>query len=136
MSLRSTFQGFAKKVASAIGNPITFILALALVIVWACLGPLAQFSETWQLLINTGTTIITFLVVFLIQATQNRDSKALHLKLDELIHVMSKARDKLIDAEDLTEEELDALDQEFKEMRKTGNAGQAPSEGLPATNRV
>ena len=127
MSLRSTFQTFAKHVANAIGNPFTFTVAFFIIVVWACLGPVFGFSETWQLLINTGTTIITFLVVFLIQATQNRDSKALHLKLDELIYVMSKARNKLIDAEDLTEEELDALDAEFKEMRKTGHAGRAPS---------
>lgn len=136
MSLRSTFQRFAKVVADGIGNPFTFTVAFFIVIVWACLGPVFGFSETWQLLINTGTTIITFLVVFLIQATQNRDSKALHLKLDELIHVMSNARDKLIDAEDLTQEELDALDREFKQLRKSGKAGRAPSDNAAHRDRV
>lgn len=126
MSARSVFQGFSKRVAAGIGNPFTFTVAFFLVVLWACMGPIFHFSETWQLLINTSTTIITFLVVFLIQATQNRDSKAVHLKLDELIHVMSKARNKLIDCEDLTEEELDALDREFRELRKRGEAGQMP----------
>lgn len=128
MSARTGFQKLAKGVANGIGSPFTFAVALFIVILWACLGPVFKFSETWQLLINTGTTIVTFLVVFLIQATQNRDSRALHLKLDELIHVMSKARDKLIDCEDLTEEELDTLDREFKSMRKHGTAGRLPSD--------
>ena len=79
MSFRTGFQTLAKTVSNGIGSPFTFAVALFIVIIWACLGPIFQFSETWQLLINTGTTIITFLVVFLIQTTQNRDSRALHL---------------------------------------------------------
>jgi low affinity Fe/Cu permease len=110
----------AKHVANAIGTPYAFAVALGIVIVWAFFGPVFGFSETWQLLINTGTTIVTFLVVFLIQTTQNRDSKAIHLKLDELIHVISRARDRLIDAEDLTDEELEELEREFKRLRKPG----------------
>lgn len=120
MSLRSTFSQFARTVANVIGTPFAFALALAIIISWAALGPAFGFSETWQLIINTGTTIITFLVVFVIQATQNRDSKALHLKLDELIHVISRARDRLIDAEDLPDEELDRLQAEFKRLREPG----------------
>ena len=121
-SMRSTFSRFAKAVAAAIGSPYAFAMALALIIVWAAFGPMFGFSETWQLVINTGTTIITFLVVFLIQTSQNRDAKAVHLKLDELIHVISEARNRLIDAEDLTEEELDKLDREFKQLRKEGGS--------------
>lgn len=122
MSMRSTFSRFAKAVATAIGSPYAFATALAIIIIWALLGPVFGYSETWQLYINTGTTIITFLVVFLIQTSQNRDAKAVHLKLDELIHVISEARNRLIDAEDLTEEELDKLDREFKKLRKEGGS--------------
>ena len=132
MSIRSTFSTFAKNVATAIGTPYAFAVALSVIIVWAFLGPVFGFSEVWQLLINTGTTIVTFLVVFLIQTTQNRDSKAIHLKLDELIHVISKARNKLIDAEDLTDEELDKLDAEFKKMRATGRTNTHPLEDFAA----
>jgi low affinity Fe/Cu permease len=128
MSVRSAFSKFSKKVATAIGTPYAFAVAFGVIVVWALLGPVFGFSEVWQLLINTGTTIVTFLVVFLIQTTQNRDSKAIHLKLDELIHVMSKARNKLIDAEDLTDEELDRLDAEFKKMRARGRTNTYPLE--------
>jgi low affinity Fe/Cu permease len=117
MSARTWFSTVARHFANALGTPYAFALALSLVIVWALLGPAFGFSSEWQLVINTTTTIVTFLVVFLIQSTQNRDAKAVHLKLDELIHSVSKARDKLIDAEDLTEEELDRLEREFREMR-------------------
>lgn len=118
MSIRRTFDKFARRVSNAIGTPLAFFIAFAIIIAWAILGPIFGFTDTWQLVINTGTTIITFLVVFLIQSTQNRDAKAIHLKLDELIHVISEARDDFIDAEDLTEAELDALDAEFKALRK------------------
>ena len=90
MSVRSGFSQFAKHVSTAIGSPYAFVIALASVIAWAFLGPAMGFSERWQLIINTGTTIVTFLVVFLIQTSQNRDAKAVHLKLDELIHVISR----------------------------------------------
>lgn len=115
--MRSGFSKIARSVSNALGTPYAFVAALAVVVIWAALGPFAGFSETWQLLINTGTTIVTFLVVFLIQTSQNRDAKAVHLKLDELIFVISKARNRLIDCEDLTDEELDQLDAEFKKLR-------------------
>jgi len=118
MSVREGFARFARKVSKAIGSPHAFVIAFLAVVGWAATGPLFGFSETWQLIINTSTTIVTFLVVFLIQSTQNKDSKAVHLKLDELIHHMSKARDRLIDAEDLPDAELDDLAREFQKMRR------------------
>jgi low affinity Fe/Cu permease len=130
MSVRSAFSRFAKNVATAIGTPYAFAIALGVVVVWALLGPVFGFSEVWQLLINTGTTIVTFLVVFLIQTSQNRDAKAVHLKLDELIHVISEARNKLIDCEDLTDEELDRLDREFKQLRARSRTKTHPLEAL------
>jgi low affinity Fe/Cu permease len=102
-------------IAHAMGKPVTFLIACALVIVWAASGPLFGFSDTWQLVINTSTTIVTFLMVFLIQNTQNRDTMALQLKLSELILVMSEAENRFAAAEDLTEEELEALHKELHE---------------------
>ena len=118
MSARAAFSHFSRRVANAIGTPYAFAIAFLVVIVWASVGPIFGFSDTWQLVINTSTTIVTFLVVFLIQTTQNRDSKAVHLKLDELIYVISKARNRLIDAEDLSDEELASLEAEFKHLRE------------------
>jgi len=103
------FTQFANAVANITGQYYTFLVAVALVIVWAVTGPFFKFSEVWQLVINTGTTIITFLMVFLIQNTQNRDSKAIHLKLDELLRAASEADDVIISAEDATDAELDEL---------------------------
>ena len=91
------------------GSSTAFILAVAIVLVWGFTGPVFQFSETWQLVINTGTTIITFLMVFLIQKTQNKDSKAIHLKLNELIAAIEGASNRMVDIEDITETELDQL---------------------------
>src|SRR5687768_6424008 len=119
MSVRTRFSQFARLIANSIGSPYGFAIAVMLVVIWAALGPIFGFSQEWQLIINTGTTIVTFLVVFLIQTTQNRDAKAVHLKLDELIHAVTKARNQLIDAEDLTEEELDSLEQEFRRLRSS-----------------
>ncbi len=115
--MRDAFARFARKTSNAIGSPFSFAFAFATVLVWAACGPMFHFSETWQLVINTGTTIVTFLVVFMIQSTQNRDSKAVHLKLDELIHVISQARNSLIDCEDLPDAELEKLDREFQKLR-------------------
>jgi low affinity Fe/Cu permease len=112
------FSRFAGHTAQAVGTPYMFFLALATIIIWAVLGPLYHFSDTWQLIINTGTTIVTFLVVFLIQNTQNRDAKALHLKLDELIRSHVPARDELIDIEKLSDEELDQLEKRYQAIRK------------------
>ncbi len=100
------------------GSPWAFVTAVAVVLIWAITGPLFKFSDSWQLVINTGTTILTFLMVFLIQNTQNRDAHAIHLKLDELIKAQKEARDQLIDVEDLTDEQLDALQNEFVKFRK------------------
>src|SRR5688572_21570717 len=102
--------------AEAVGSAQAFFLALAVIGVWAVTGPMFGFSDTWQLVINTGTTIITFLMVFLIQTTQNRDARAIHLKLDELIRAQSRARNVFADLEDATEAELKAFQKEFKRL--------------------
>src|SRR5215210_2794192 len=106
-TLAHWFTKFAKWAARATGHPLAFVSAVAIIILWAATGPLFAFSDTWQLVINTGTTIITFLMVFLIQNMQNRDSKAIHLKLDELIRAMKGARNKLVMLENLSDEELE-----------------------------
>ena len=107
------FRRFAHRVSFLAGSPWAFVLAVLAIVIWACLGPAFQFSDTWQLVINTGTTIVTFLMVFLIQNTQNRDSRALHLKLDELIRANSHARNRLIDLEELSDIELDKIHDEL-----------------------
>jgi low affinity Fe/Cu permease len=117
--LSEAFRHLALVASHALGTHWAFIAAVSLVIGWAALGPLAHFSESWQLAINTGTTIITFLMVFLIQSTQNRDAKAIHLKLDELIR-SSKARNVFADLEEATEEELSDFQREFEQLRKRG----------------
>ncbi|HEY5935790.1 MAG TPA: low affinity iron permease family protein [Kofleriaceae bacterium] len=127
MTVKNAFARFARAVASAMGSPHAFVIALLAVVLWAAVGPLFGFSSEWQLVINTGTTIITFLVVFIIQSTQNKDAKAVHLKLDELIHVISKARNRLIDCEDLSDDELAKLDREFQQLRKREDRQSASS---------
>jgi low affinity Fe/Cu permease len=114
---REAFHRFAHTIAAATGAPTAFILAALVVIIWAAMGPMFGFSDTWQLVINTSTTIVTFLMVFLIQNTQNRDAKAIHLKLDELIRAKKGARNALVDLENCTEEELDEIEREFKRLR-------------------
>ena len=117
MNITESFSRFAKATARAAGQPKTFGLALLIILAWAVTGPIFGFSDTWQLIINTGTTIITFLVVFLIQNTQNRDAKAIHLKLDELIKGVEGARTHLVDLENLSDEELESLQSEFSRLR-------------------
>ncbi len=105
----SQFTRFAKWTARATGHPSAFVLAFSVIVVWVITGPIFSFSDTWQLVINTGTTIVTFLMVFLIQNTQNRDSEAIHIKLDELIRVMEDAHNGLLNLEELDEKELDLI---------------------------
>ena len=112
----SFFTRFAKTIAAVTGKPATFMLAVACIIVWAVTGPIFNFSDTWQLIINTGTTIITFLMVFLIQNTQNRDTEALQIKLDELIRSMKGARNEMIELEELDEKELVKIRGEYLKL--------------------
>ena len=112
------FAKFANVTARATGSPPAFLICVALVVLWAVTGPIFKFSETWQLVINTGTTIITFLMVFLIQNTQNRDTEAMQIKLDELIRVSRRADDALLDLEELEEAELDALRARYEDMAR------------------
>ena len=108
------FTMFAQKTAQLAGRPITFLLAVITIIVWAVTGPMFGFSDTWQLVINTGTTIVTFLMVFLIQNAQNRDASAIQAKLDELIRSVGHARNEFAGAEDLCDEDLEALHEAYK----------------------
>lgn len=116
--MNELFHKFAQKTSAIVGTPWTFLAAVAVILLWLISGPIFRFSDTWQLFINTGTTIVTFLMVFLIQNTQNRDAKAIHLKLDELIRGVKGARTALIDLENLTDEELDKLQEEFQRLRE------------------
>ena len=115
---RSKFTRFTKWTAHTTGRPVTFLVACLVIAVWAVTGPLFGFSDTWQLVINTGTTIITFLMVFLIQSTQNRDSEAMQVKLDEIIRAIGEGRNELLDLEELEEEELEAIKQTYLEMAR------------------
>jgi low affinity Fe/Cu permease len=124
------FRIFAHRTSEATGSPWAFILALAILLVWAVTGPVFGFSDTWQLLINTGTTIVTFLMVFLIQNTQNRDAKAVHLKLDELIRAVAGARTRLVDLQELSDAELDQLQAQFQEIRNRVAKGGTEQEVL------
>ena len=107
--MRKFFNLFATKTSTAAGQPLTFIIALLVVIVWAVTGPLFHYSDTWQLVINTGTTIVTFLMVFLIQNSQNRDGAAMQAKLDELLRAVDKAREQFIGIEHLTDQQIELL---------------------------
>jgi low affinity Fe/Cu permease len=123
------FTAFAQKAAQLSGRPAAFIAAVAIIVVWGVTGPIFGYSDTWQLLINTGTTIVTFLMVFLIQHTQNRDTLALQVKLDELIIAMQGARNKVAAAEDLCDADLEALHETFRERA-------AETLGRPAQRRT
>ena len=115
--MHDIFRRFAHRVSELVGSPWAFFVACVILVFWALTGPFFNFSDTWQLIINTGTTIVTFLVVFLIQNTQNRDARAIHLKLDELIRAVKGARNTLLDLEEMSDEELERFHQEFIELR-------------------
>lgn len=114
--MKDAFRKLATKTSVAAGNPWTFFGAIAVVVIWAASGRFFNYSDTWQLVINTSTTIVTFLMVFLIQNTQNRDSKAMHLKLDELLKAVHGARTSLVSIEELSDQELESMKQEFDEL--------------------
>jgi len=114
--MHELFRRFAHRASVATGSVWAFVLAVLVIVVWAVTGPVFHYTDTWQLVINTGTTIVTFLMVFLIQNTQNRDATAMHLKLDELLRAMRSARTGLVGLEDLTDDELARVQQEFHEL--------------------
>ena len=116
------FNNLAKHCAATVGSPWAFVFAVGIVATWMVTGPQFSYSDTWQLVINTGTTIVTFLMVFLIQHTQNRDTQTVHLKLDELIRGVQGARNSLIDLEKLSDRELEVLQQQFERLRKRGDS--------------
>ena len=122
-AMRDRFRLFAQSAADAVGSFWAFLAGVAVTVIWAALGPVFHYSDAWQLVINTGTTITTFLVVFLIQHTQNRDSRVIHLKLDELIRAVHAARTELVNMEALTDEELDLLQEEFANLQKRAARG-------------
>ena len=121
------FRVFAHRSSVMLGSAWAFSGAVLVILVWILTGPTFHFSDTWQLIINTATTVITFLMVFLIQNTQNRDAKAMHLKLDELIRALKGARNQLVDLEDLSDEELKKLEKQFQHMRKRAENAGSPS---------
>jgi low affinity Fe/Cu permease len=114
--MHSFFRRFAHATAAAVGTPWAFFLALGVIAVWGLAGPAFNYSDSWQLVINTGTTIVTFLMVFLIQNTQNRDARVTQLKLDELIRAVEQARNRLVAMEEMSDEELERLEQEFHQL--------------------
>jgi len=116
--MNEKFRKLAAVASAAAGSAWSFFAALAIIVIWSATGPTFHYSDTWQLVINTGTTIITFLMVFLIQNTQNRDAKAMHLKLDELLRGVRGARTSLVDLEELSDEELAKLQEEFKQLHQ------------------
>ncbi|AWH22778.1 MULTISPECIES: low affinity iron permease family protein [Stenotrophomonas] len=123
MSARNLFNTLAKKASAAAGSPWTFLTAISIVVLWGISGPVFGFNDTWQLVINTGTTIITFLMVFLIQHTQNSDTAAMQIKLDELIRATADANNELLDLEEMDEERLEEIRAEYERMaREAGDA--------------
>jgi low affinity Fe/Cu permease len=131
--IRDAFGVFARKTSNVLGSAWAFVTAILIIVIWAMTGPAFGYSDTWQLIINTGTTIVTFLMVFLIQNTQNRDAKAVHLKLDELIRAIGGARNKLVDLEKLSDDDLKALESEFEKLRKKAEGAKEEVEELKET---
>jgi low affinity Fe/Cu permease len=122
MSIAKSFTRIAKWTCRIAGHPATFGIALLVIVAWALTGPLFHYSDTWQLVINTGTTIVTFLMVFLIQNTQNRDTTAMQIKLDELIRAVRGAHNELVDLEDMTEEELEQMKAHYTRLAERARA--------------
>jgi low affinity Fe/Cu permease len=134
VSTRSTFARFASATARIAGRPITFAMAVALIFGWAITGPVFGFSDTWQLIINTFTTIVTFLMVFLIQNTQNRDAEAMHIKVDELIRAVKGAQNTLLDLEDLDEKELDRIRSQYEKLAREARRQLDSRTSIPKNN--
>jgi low affinity Fe/Cu permease len=131
---KSFFGSLASKVSHWMGHPVGFVAAIGVIVVWAALGPMFHFSDTWQLVINTGTTIVTFLMVFLIQNTQNRDARAIQIKLDELIRAAKGAHNALLDLEELTDDELMKIREQYILLAQ--QARKDLSQGLKDTGTV
>lgn len=131
MGMQSSFHRLSRKAAKFTGSPACFLGAVAVVVVWAVSGPIFKFSETWQLVINTGTTIITFLMVFLIQSTQNSDTNALQIKLDELIRAVEGADNKMLALEELDEDQLEELRKKFDKLARVAREGGGEAAGCP-----
>lgn len=130
----SWFTRFSKSVARITGQPVSFGLAVLIIVVWAITGPIFQWSDTWQLIVNTGTTIVTFLMVFLIQSTQNRDAEAVHIKLDELLRVTPGAHNVLLDLEEMEESELERLRAAYGRLAEKARSGESEGrsyDGVP-----
>ena len=125
LNIAAAFRRLSQRTATAVGRPEAFAIAAATVLIWALVGPSFHYSDTWQLTVNTGTTIVTFLMVFLIQNTQNRDAQVMQLKLDELIRAVEAARNELVDMEDLSDEDLRRLQRQFESLRKSAEAARA-----------
>src|SRR5512132_4314491 len=117
-TVRDAFRYFAQRASVLLGSAWAFCGAVLVIVVWLVTGPTFHFSDTWQLIINTATTVVTFLMVFLIQNTQNRDAKAMHLKLDELIRAVKGARNQLVDLEELSDDDLKKLEEQFKKLHE------------------
>ena len=140
MSIGESFNRMAKATSRACGHPVTFVVSVLICVVWLATGPVFHYSDTWQLVINTATTVLTFLVVFLIQNTQNRDAAAMQIKLDELIRAVQGAQNRMVDLEDLTEAELDNYKARFAALaarsRSRGSGETEPVDLPPAEERT
>jgi low affinity Fe/Cu permease len=135
--LSEGFRRFAHRSATILGSVPAFVAAVAIIVIWVITGPIFHFSNTWQLVINTATTVITFLVVFLIQNTQNRETRALHLKIDELLRAVSAARTGFVNLEELSDKELDRLQAEFDQLGgRISEVKKRKRAGNPAGNRT
>jgi low affinity Fe/Cu permease len=130
------FRIFARRSSMVLGSAWAFASAILIIVIWGLTGPAFHYSDTWQLIINTGTTIVTFLMVFLIQNTQNRDAKAVHLKLDEVIRALNNARNELIDLERLADEDLTSLEKQFERVRKKAERNGNNPGGMRPANRA